>query len=613
MQPNSPASPVKSRKEPLAPRIFGGTCEQPPPLPEHLTPKGFIWWAFWGQRRWMLGATLIGVSWMGLHASLPALAGMAVGRGIRGDSWATLWPWIASVMAASLTVALGWVARHRLALGIHIRTQAWMERVVAQRILEPLGGLESTTTPGQLVSTVAVDGRNVAHCLDIVSRLAGATAMFVVILAFMFKANWLLATSVLASLIPMLLTLLWRLRKLAKRSHRVQAALAEAGSTAADSISGIRIVKGLGGELEAIRRYQERSADILEQSVKAAATRAGSFAFDTMMPIVVVMIVGWVGGTQAAHGNLGIDDLVTFSGWAVFLLIPLRVFSEAGRKWATAQASAARIVNLLNLPLAIDDKGTYEGPLKAPSIEFTNATKAVDDVEALDRMSLAFQPHLFTAIVADQRIASTFTACLGRSTDLDAGSIRLGGVDVRHWTLHALRQVVVVAEHDGVLFAGSLRHNLRVANPSATDDEMLQALERAAATDIVELLDRGLDGAVLERGRSLSGGQRQRVALARAYLADPPILVLVDPTSALDSYTESEIVDRLVEFRKGKTTIVFTSSPALLGASGEVVMLGPHGPTRRGSHEELMESCADYRSLILADGDEAEDIDESVA
>jgi putative ABC transport system ATP-binding protein len=200
------------------------------------------------------------------------------------------------------------------------------------------------------------------------------------------------------------------------------------------------------------------------------------------------------------------------------------------------------------------------------------------------------------AVLATPASAACVAGLLTRSVHPVDGRVFVDGMDLRDLSLESLRATILVAEHDAVLFKGSLRRNLLVARPDADERALHRVLEAAAAQDIVQSLDGGLDGPVSERGRSLSGGQRQRVGLARALLADPPVLVLVDPTSALDSFTESDIVQRLRIARAGRTTIVLTTSPALLDVADHVVVVADGVVRARGTHRELFDADPAYRA-----------------
>jgi putative ABC transport system ATP-binding protein len=202
-------------------------------------------------------------------------------------------------------------------------------------------------------------------------------------------------------------------------------------------------------------------------------------------------------------------------------------------------------------------------------------------------------------VAADPAMAAALLRCLGREADPDSGSITLDGVSLAEYDAEDVRTAVLVAWHEAVLFAGTVRENVSAA--AASTDGVLDAAIRAAAADqVAAVLPDGLDTRITERGRSLSGGQHQRIALARALAADPPVLVLHDPTTAVDAVTEAEIAERIRTLRLGRTTILVTSSPTLLAHVDRVVVLSPGGVLAEGTHEQLAADDAAYRDLVLA-------------
>jgi ABC-type multidrug transport system fused ATPase/permease subunit len=209
-------------------------------------------------------------------------------------------------------------------------------------------------------------------------------------------------------------------------------------------------------------------------------------------------------------------------------------------------------------------------------------------------LGLAASDHAAAVALADR---------LGRFADSDA---RWGGVPLREIALDQVRARILVADHDSYLFAGTLREILRIRD-GIGDDELTSAVHAASAQDVVDALPDGLASPVGDRANTLSGGQRQRVRLARALLAEPEVLILLDPTSAVDAHTEARIADRLREARTGRTTLVVTSSPLLLGRVDAVAFLSEGRVAAVGRHAELLESDPDYRAMVSRTAD-AEDV-----
>jgi ABC-type multidrug transport system fused ATPase/permease subunit len=205
-------------------------------------------------------------------------------------------------------------------------------------------------------------------------------------------------------------------------------------------------------------------------------------------------------------------------------------------------------------------------------------------------------PGELTAVVAGvPEQASAIADRLGRFADGDG--VRLGGVDLRDLPLEVVRRRVLVSEHDPRLFTGRLAGELDPTG-SAPPDRVPAALHTASAGDVLEALPDGLATEVAERGRTFSGGQRQRLVLARALVADPEILVLVEPTSAVDAHTEARIADRLVAARAGRATVVCTTSPLLLDRADKVALVADGRVVAEGTHRELLDTDPRYRAVV---------------
>jgi putative ABC transport system ATP-binding protein len=228
---------------------------------------------------------------------------------------------------------------------------------------------------------------------------------------------------------------------------------------------------------------------------------------------------------------------------------------------------------------AVQLRGLGHGPLDGLDLD-------VDDGETIG------------VVATDPAVATALLRCLGREADPERGTVELDGTPLADVAPADARAAVLVAAHDAHLFSGTVRENV-LARDIDTGTGFARAMAAAQADQVAEALPDGADTAVTERGRSLSGGQRQRVALARALAADPPVLVLHDPTTAVDAVTEDRIAAGVRDVRRGRTTIMLTTSPALLAAADRVVLLDGGTLTASGTHAELLHSDAAYRTAVL--------------
>jgi ABC-type multidrug transport system fused ATPase/permease subunit len=308
-----------------------------------------------------------------------------------------------------------------------------------------------------------------------------------------------------------------------------------------------------------------------------------------LLPGVFVVTVTWIGARLAIEGTITVGQLVAFYAYTAFLVVPLSTFTEAARKWAAATVSAARVVRLLRRTRLVDDPIE---PLDLPPL----GARLHDPTSGL-----CPEPGLLTAVAATTpEEGSALADRLGRWAgfgDDSAATATLGDVPIDRIRLADLHARVLVVDKDPAILSGSLRSVL--APPSRGRDIPVDALiEATAAHDVLEALPDGLDSDLPERGRNLSGGQRQRVALARALRADPDVLVLDEPTSAVDAHTEATIAGRLHDLRAGLTTVVITTSPLLLDRADQVVLLVDGVVAAQGTHRELLAREPRYRALV---------------
>jgi ABC-type multidrug transport system fused ATPase/permease subunit len=361
-------------------------------------------------------------------------------------------------------------------------------------------------------------------------------------------------------------------------------------SQATDIVGGLRVLRGIGGEDVFHDRYARES-----QRVRAAGVRVGRMqalldALQILLPGVLVVVVVWLGARLAVAGEISPGELVAFYGYAAFLVVPLRTATEFANKLIRALVAARRFCAVWAVEPSITDPA---GPMPLP------AAGTLVDRES----GLVVAPGLLTAVVAaSPDHAARIADRLGRYLD---GDVTYGGVPLDAVTRSEVRRRVLVSDASSTVFSGPLR---RAVDPWGTADEpaLADALTAASGDEVLESLPQGWDTVVEERGRSLSGGQRQRVVLARALIADADVLVLVEPTSAVDAHTEARIAATLAERRRGRTTVVTTSSPLLLDQVDEVALVVDGRVVATGTHRDLLRTDARYRRAVTRDDEAAE-------
>ncbi|GGP54202.1 ABC transporter transmembrane domain-containing protein [Streptomyces calvus] len=547
-----------------------------------------------GRRRSVVAASLLGMGHQTCEALVPVIVGVIIDEAVAKGSSGTLLRLLVLLgvvflvlstcyrVGARITEAAGEQATHRLRLDL------------GARVLDPRGGADADRLPGALTSIATNDARRVGAAVTVLSYGASALAALAVSAVALLRISVPLGLLVLLG-IPPLLWLGHRISgPLERRSETEQERAAHASGVAADLVDGLRVLKGMGAESAAVSRYRRTSQDSLAAALRAARSRAGHEGAVLALTGVFIAVIAVVGAYLAMRGTISVGELVAAVGLAQFLLGPFQLLTFVNAEFAQGRASARRIAEVLAAPAAVEPGGAALPDPVAGRLRLRGVT-----LGALRGVDLDLAPGSLTGVVTgDPAAAQDLLRCLAREADPADGVIELDGVPLTDLHPDDVRRAVLVAPHDADLFETSLLDNVRGPDTPATAVE--RALTASAADEVARLLPDGADGVLTERGRSLSGGQRQRVALARALAADRPVLVLHDPTTAVDTVTESRIAARLRDLRRDRTTVLVTTSPALLAVTDRVVVLDGGAVTAEGRHADLVAADPAYRAAVLA-------------
>jgi len=539
-----------------------------PGTPDLRSASRYLWWIISSQAAAVGGAIGFGIIWMVAQAVMPAIIGRAIDEGVRVPDRAALIGWAGALLAVGVVQAAAGVVRHRYSVGMWLNAAYRTVQLVSDKSTQLGATLNKRVATGEVVSVGANDIANIGNSVDVLGRAAGS------IVAFFVVAGLLLASSVELGLIvligvPLLMVCVGPLlRPLQRRNMHAREMQGDLNNRASDIVGGLRVLRGIGGEEVFHRRYVAESERVRKAGVEVGRLQSALDALQVLLPGIFVVFVVWLGARFAMRGVITPGELVAFYGYATFLLLPLRTATEFANKMIRAHVAAGRVIKILRLQPEIDDPTE---PRPEPS-----GNELVDH-----QVGLVAREGEITAVVSDDMAVSAALADrLGRYAP---GDVTLGGVPLDALPRAVVRRRIVVNDTATALFSGRLHDTLDVSgrsDPAAVE----AAVHTASAEDVIDALPEGLDALVEERGRSFSGGQRQRVALARALLTDADVLVLVEPTSAVDAHTEARIAQRLRQHRKGRTTVIASLSPLLLDevdtvafiADGKVVALGPH-------------------------------------
>jgi ATP-binding cassette, subfamily B, bacterial len=548
------------------------------------------------------GAALSGLAWQIGAVAAPLIVARAIDQGVLTGDHGTLLVWLLVLLAAGLLEVLAGAARHVFAIRNRARGDAGVRDAIFAHALRLDATYHDRVGPGELMSRASSDSEMIARLLDAVGHTIGYVLTVFAVAVVLLTIDVRLALVVLLPL-PLVSVAGWAYSKrYHERTTRLQEDLAGAATLAEETISGIRVVKGLGAGPALRLRFREQSDRIVQRGLAVARVDAVFVPVLEMLPLLGLLAVLWIGGRRVISGDLSLGSFVAFNAYVVMLVWPLRILGQRVATVQRALAASARITEVLETeprlrerrqPLALPEP--VRGDIRLEAVRFGHG----DDELVLDGLDLHVAPGQSLALVgATGSGKSTVAGLLARLYDPDDGRVLLDGIDLRDLRLADVRRSVALVFEDTFLFTDTLAQNIRFGRPGASDDDVVRAAELAGAAEFVDDLPDGYDTVLGERGFSLSGGQRQRIAIARAILADPAVLVLDDATSAVDASKEHEIRSALATVMQGRTTLVIAHRPATIALADRVAVLDHGHIVEQGAHGELLARSARYRALL---------------
>jgi ABC-type multidrug transport system fused ATPase/permease subunit len=557
-----------------------------PGVPDTRSPLRYLIWIA-RQQSWLLFFNAVfGIGWMVSQALLWAAVGAAIDHGIAKHSEVELFKWVGVVIALGLIQAICGALRHQLAVTNWMNAAYRTVQVIGHHVSRTGTAMTDEIPSGDIVNTVAADAMRIGGAYDVFARFMGAIVAWLVVSVILLSTSVELGLIVLIG-VPILASLT---TPLMKPLHVSQAAQREAAGRLAalgsDTVAGLRILRGVGGEEVFLHNYRRQSNKVRLAGNRIAAPQAGLESGQVLLPAFLTAVVTFLGAHDVMNGSLQPGQLVAFFGYATFLTMPLRTAIEYVISTTRAYVGAGRVLRILNVePLVSEPSSPRTWPESIDRLE-----DAVTGVVLLKGQ--------FVAIVTETPAeASAFADRLGRFV-ANVDGVLVNGMPLGDFSLRDTRSHIVVNEIEPRLFSGELRYEL-VPRGAASDDHILSILDATSSLDILDALEDGLGTFVEERGRSFSGGQRQRLSLARAILTGADVLILVEPTSAVDTHTEGRIAARLREIRGAHTTLVATTSPLMLEKMDLVYVVVDERVIEQGTHDELVRRSSMYRQIVL--------------
>lgn len=593
------------------------------------TPLAFLRWTLREQGGVFFTALAASLVWMVPQSFSPWLLGKAIDEGIVGGDQDRLRTWLLWLTVVTVVGAASGIFYHTYVVRQWLVALYGTVQLITHKVVE-LGHVLLRRVPtGEVLSVAGGDANEFGALMEITTRTLS------MIFAYLVVAGIVLTTSVKLGLLvlvlaPVVLLVAYPLvRPLGAAQTHERSRNSDLTSLATDIVAGLRILRGIGGEERFGANYAEMSQRAKRAGVRAGTWQAAVDAIGVLLAGLSLVALIWVGVSEVAGGALTIGELIAFLGYGLFLLQPMRTFFEFGQKLTKAVVSARKTTTVL----------TQESPWQSrpTTLTWPSGEALRDEVSGLvvrpgqltmvvcglpeqsaalaDRLG-RYLPAASAPESGDDDSDDTSVASRRRREEADAlragrvaadaamardtWGVRIGDVDLADLPLAEVRRHILVSDTGAILFAGTLQSAID-PHDVLTREQAELALHVASAEDVYDAMPGGWQGRLDEKGRGLSGGQRQRLVLARAVAADPEVLVLVEPTSAVDAHTEARIAERLAAVRRGKTTVVMTASPLLLHYADEIALLDEETSTVTavGTHQDLLIDSPAYRAVVI--------------
>ena len=570
------------------------------------------------QRRAFAVAVTAGLISVAATAVVPVVIGRGVDAAAAGEA---LRPWVLALgVLAAIRFVLGFAYRYGLFRSAH-RIEADLRILTFERLTELSFSYWDRTQTGQVISRANSDIRSI----QLLFAFGPILAMQIVMLAMGLTAMLLLSlplTLVGMAPLPVVLYVGIRLRHhVFPLSWVTQARMADLATIVDENIQGAQIVRTFAQEQNQVTLLARSAQRLRWAGTATADARARHAPIMEALPRLGLALVLLVGGLLAIDGRVAVGDIVAFNAYVLIMAGPFRMIGFVMIQWQRASAAAQRVFEMLDEIPEISERPDAlpivepAGRVELDDVTFAYATG--DGTAVIDGLSMVVEAGETVAVVGRTGSGkSTIARLLPRFYDVDRGTVRVDGVDVRDLRLSDLRRAVTVVNDEPFLFATSVRDNVAFARPDADEASVSVALVDAAAGGFVASMPSGADTHLGERGATISGGQRQRLAIARALVADPAVLVLDDATSAIDAEVEERIHAALRERRAHRTTILIAHRLSTIALADRVVFVSGGKAAATGSHRHLLRTVPEYAEVLTdmeAAGDPTVSSDRSAA
>lgn len=611
---------------PLVSTFWSPDGEAVAKAPDTRSPVRYLWWVLRQQGGVVVVATLFGVLWQLPLVVGPWIFGRAIDAGVVGQDPAAVAAGAGVLLAVTLVGAVFGILLHTLVVRSWLISLYGTTKGVTRKAAQMGHVLPRRSPTGEILSVASSDSDEFGALTEIIARAGSQLLSFLAVAAIVLATSPRLGVVVLLAAPLLVGVALPFLRPLHRRQELERSRNSELTSMATDIVAGLRILRGIGGERTFGRNYAEQSQRSRAAGVSAGIWQAVIEALGVLFSGVFLVLLLWLGTRELLAGRLTVGELIAFLGYGLYLIGPIRTFFEFAQKLTRALVSARKAIAIFepdspwqepSAPAPLDGTAPLTDDLTRLTLQPGQLTVVVsavpeDSARLADRLGrylpadtepVSEEPELRLKGRAARRARSERARRRAEIAARDAArtrgpwGVRLGGVDLADAAMADVRATILVSDTGSQLFAGTLQDAVD-PHRRLTRKQAEEALLAADAVDVYDALPGGWQGELDERGRGLSGGQRQRVVLARALAVEAPVLVLVEPTSAVDAHTEARIAERVSRLRAGRTTVVCTVSPLWLHHADRVVLLDDDRVVADGRHDDLLAHDAAYRAVV---------------